>query len=1172
MSRLATPRAQAAAQAPAWKAKTPEDRRPATSGFPGGRLSPAQLRALDLSRHLVVTASAGSGKTTVLVERFLKILESNGFKPEQVVAITFTEEAAAQMRQEISRAVEGRLADQTHPDSRWEHVYPLLSLARITTIHGFCLSVLRQYPLEAGLDPGFTLLSPAEQRLRLLGSVQNFLRRLSRQLDAQLGILLDSVPRSSLEPLFVQMLERRSYLESLQVGESPGGGPWFGPLRRRYREETAHRLLRLPAWAELGQILDELPEALLRTGDSCARRCGGQKELLLQKERLPARDFLRRFQRTLSTAVSPSRPWRGSPHYARLRTLWSSLKRELERYPLDFEAGETEERHFVAALGALKSVYDRLRQDYQREKSRDAVLDFEDLLIHTARLLARRDVCEALWRRYRFLLVDEFQDTNFLQWEILRRLVGPGTNLFAVGDAKQSIYRFRDADVTVFRELQCWMRERGRRLEMSENYRALPQLIEFNNRLFGSLFREGLDYEAAHQPMLSWRAPSSSPTEHCVEACFYQGEPASETLYEAEKVATRIVRLVQEEGIELSDVAILLRARTRLKEYEEALRRHRIPFQTVGGVGFYERQEVADLVNLLRFLADADNDVALLGILRSPFFNLSDEDLFLLSLVPGSTYWQKLENAGSDRRSWRFALECLSGWRNLWHRETLAGFLGRALRETGFMEILSASPRGAQNCGNVRKFMDLARAFEAERSRSLREFLRFVEALMEGEPGEAEATTAAHDPGQVVKIYTIHGAKGLQFPVVICPELGTPLLAGRKNLFHVHTLRTPGGPQTFLGLKIWNPGGNPPYQDLKHPVYRMCQRLDEYRQIAEEKRLLYVAATRARDRLILIGRRTSQLSYAAWIEEAFGGELKSFAFRESGGGEEARLFSSPATANPRPWPEGFPPLPRKLGWSATELVLFSRCPYRYYLSRIEGWREDGPGGPGREEEELLMGAAVHEILEKPLGGDKGLQVYLQAWEQRCRHSLAPEILEEMKRRIRAEVQRVTAHPFYERLRRAVRLYSEKPFSVRERDRVVTGSIDKLFQEADGGWVVVDFKTDRLSGLELSKKIAQEGYDLQVGIYLWAVSRILGREEVQGFLFFTHTGDVVSVPFDAALRSRCESLLAAAPQVLRLSSFPRTEVRESCFSCGFYRQRLCSGARPAGQQAEQRSLW
>ncbi len=244
---------------------------------------------------MAITAAAGSGKTTVLVERFVWTLEKNGFRPERIVAITFTEEAAAQMRERIRKAVEFRREQfdegQEEAANPWNRALRFLSAARITTIHGFCLSLLREHPLEAGLNPGFQLLPPGEQELRLSEFVKQSLADFSAARHPALAALLRYLGRVSLEPMLREMIQRRNHLPTLASGQLQ-----TAELEKIYRRETAAVILRLPEWDQLWEVLETVPARLLRDGSSCSRRSGAQLRLRRRRGDLTDADFIRLFQ------------------------------------------------------------------------------------------------------------------------------------------------------------------------------------------------------------------------------------------------------------------------------------------------------------------------------------------------------------------------------------------------------------------------------------------------------------------------------------------------------------------------------------------------------------------------------------------------------------------------------------------------------------------------------------------------------------------------------------------------------------------------------------------------------------------------------------------------------------------------------------------------------------
>ena len=272
-----------------------------------------------------------------------------------------------------------------------------------------------------------------------------------------------------------------------------------------------------------------------------------------------------------------------------------------------------------------------------------------------------------------------------------------------------------------------------------------------------------------------------------------------------------------------------------------------------------------DLTNLLGVLDDPGRDLELLGVLRSPLFSFSDEDLLLLSLRQGSGIWEKLRSAKSPTealpRHWIFARESLDEWLQASYQGA-AAMLARAIAETGYDEIMADGGRGDLARTSIRRLLELARRFEIDHGPSRRPFLRYLKGLRR---------LGAHEGGLAeggsnrIRVHTIHGAKGLQYPAVILPDLGASLLAGMNDPFFGQPVGTEANQYCF-GLSIRNPQRR--YEPYRHPHYEMLRRLDQYRQAAEEKRLLYVALTRARERLVLIGKKSGRPSYARWLQEA----------------------------------------------------------------------------------------------------------------------------------------------------------------------------------------------------------------------------------------------------------------------------------------------------------------
>ncbi len=1134
-------------------------------------LNQAQQAALDLSSNIALTAAAGSGKTTVLIERFLHILRSNEYKPEEVVAITFTEEAARQMRERVGEEIEERVvAEEPGGTGLWRRALTHLPRSPITTIHGFCYSLLREYSWGIGLDPDFELLDPSRQQLLAAGAVSQTLQDSALQQRSSLRKLLHYLPRSSLEGLFRQMLGRRHHLSL----EDKLDEEWLKDL---YLHESAAVLLRAPEWERLLEQLQSVPEKLLRQPNSISVRCRKQLDLLERRPTVDPRSFVERFGLTLESRIVPTPEWSYQGSCSELLAGWRVLGKLIKN-----DAGlgictEEGDRHFREALLCVHELHREIVHRYEAEKRMESGLDFEDLLVESARLVQQPEVLKLIQERFRFFLVDEFQDTNELQWKILSPLVQKPSNLLVVGDAKQSIYRFRNADVSVFRRVQDWIKKSGRIIEMPDNYRAAPRLIHFCNEIFSTVFSGDLEYEASHQQM---EVARQDATDGQVESFFFTLEPelpASATP-EPFLVAATVERLIKQ-GYAYSDMAILLRARTRLKFYEENLRLKGIPFQTIGGTGFFRRQEVLDLLNLLRFLHRPQDDIALVGVLRSPLFSLSDDDLVVLSSKTGQSFWEKLNQSVRTGRQvsgqLEFAREQLDSWLQRAKVRSVSILLEEALADTGFLSILSVSRRGQQARQNVRKLMFMVRNLEKERRVHLREVIRFLETLTRAEPNEPEAEVLRPSE-DAVRIFTIHGAKGLQFRAVILPELGRKLADIRRDRFVAESFSSEAGSVSYFGFKMRDPSNR--YRDLRHPTYQMLRRLDKYRQLAEEKRLLYVALTRAQDHLVLLGEKTGGESYSRWLRDAGSDELSQVP-RELEQGLEDWLKREEDVHEKLPdWisaleprqpsvevgadPPGTSARPlQKTTWSPTELTAFHLCPRRFFLGELLAHPEVNPfGGPAVDPLPSLLGEVVHDVIEKTRDVDNTPEVegVLKSWKERMESRLT-SARSDFETEVRRHLTIVAGSPVYQELREARRVYREQEFHIRRGDHRLTGVLDALYQRDDLSWTVVDFKTVELrdrSALEVS---LHRGFMLQVELYLWAAQRILETSELKAVLLFTSTGETVEMDYSRELRERCDQMVDSLPIVVAEEAFAVTTRPGLCQECGFKARGLCPGA-------------
>jgi ATP-dependent helicase/nuclease subunit A len=503
---------------------------------------------------------------------------------------------------------------------------------------------------------------------------------------------------------------------------------------------------------------------------------------------------------------------------------------------------------------------------YDLLKVRHGVLDFQDLLVQTRNLL-RDDagVRERLQRRYRFVLIDELQDTDPVQMELVELLTGADLTLgklFAVGDHSQSIYRFRGADVQLFKQLRRRMPHEGR-LGLTRNFRSQPAILDFVNALVGSSFAEapdrwrqtGLeDYEPLHA---HFAQVNPGP---CVE--FLWSPRADEDLAnearatEAAWIARRIAamvrqseKLVTEDGqlrsVRPGDIVLLFRAMTNVELYESALRGEGLDYYLVGGRAFFAQQEIYDLLNLLRALENPQDEVSLAGTLRAPFCCLSDEALYVLSR-PGKGLWAGLHDdiarshlSDDDRPRADLAARNLAGWRAAKDRLPIAGLINRVFADCGYDAATQFEFLADRKLANLWKLVDLARRFDRSGLFGLAEFIARLGDLVKSQPREEQAATQPEN-ADVVRLMSIHQAKGLEFPVVFLVDMAAPVGSRHPPVAHW---------DARLGCVVRPPSEDPPpFTDFGWKLWQAGEEVEDWR---EDLRTLYVACTRAEDYLVL---------------------------------------------------------------------------------------------------------------------------------------------------------------------------------------------------------------------------------------------------------------------------------------------------------------------------------
>ncbi|MBI5870003.1 MAG: UvrD-helicase domain-containing protein [Actinobacteria bacterium] len=1112
----------------------------------GFKPTDSQKKAIGrLDGRLFIAAGAGSGKTAVVANRYVEAIASGKAEVDQILTITFTKKAAAEMMKRVRKVLRQRMHEDPDPEraERMRRAYRNIESSRISTNDSFYAQVLQANALAAGIDPRFTVAD-----------------------ESSAGVMREAAFDEALQ----EFVERNGAAgtDFVMAYDPKLWGSLFGIIDGVYttiRSRGHKPRLPLPdpeglyvqRSRRLLKAIDDFDDEVKRTGASYAT-IGSVQETNWK---------LRAACSSTQMDVRRQMLDEGKPCAAR-----GALKEEIKEIQQARSACLTALDSFKAVdtLRLMSDLLETYHRIYSRKKSDEGVMDFADLALKTRDLLVEnKSISHRLSSSFEMIMVDEYQDTNPLQARITD-LINTG-NLMMVGDENQSIFGFRDAEVGLFQEEDRQAEAGGYRIPLAENFRSQPEILKFVDAIFQREEMLGRRYL-----QLEPKASLDPRPEECrIEVLVVDQKPpcrekalsASDArAVEAQLIAERLQQL-HGEGYSFGDMAIIMANRTEVDLYSDALDRANINNYLAIGVKYFGRPELGDSINILRLLVNQLDDEALVAALRSPMVKVSDDTLYWLRQAAGrdsernpNPLWLAVRRlnepgllvniTGSERGKLSSFAADLTRLRDYAARHSLQETASRVIAYNDYAAATAAGPGGRQALANLMKLLDLAADFEAAWGRDLAAFTEFLGRQKSSDAREADAPVEEEGVDSV-RIMTMHSAKGLEFPLVVLPKLGSQKNYGPKGKPAVLLDREEDSGR--VGLRFAEPG-----QDDKTAVFDYDELEDEKaaRELEEEKRLIYVAMTRAERHLILVGfadlekpgKGTGEGSRPFdWIRDRLDLDRKSrpgldeltqlediadarvclqvctdpdvVLARAAETESEHELAEAPEPVNPAirdmPGPAIFvPPV-----ISPTSLDAFNACPRRYYFDKVLGIGRlldiDAGGGAavdGGNLNHMEMGSLVHHLLEHELEAaiDGSVTPVMMdvaavalfssagaadaaAGSETAASDAAPKTL------VTADYQRAAAllasfarTPVARTIlaaHDASLLKKELPFQTLVGQTMVQGFIDALCPDDDSGTLVVDYKTGNPGEGKAALDRAAAAYKYQMTSYALAASRL-----------------------------------------------------------------------------------
>lgn len=1078
--------------------------------------TPEQALAINtIKSNVSLLAGAGSGKTYVLMKRFVQILRADlSVNPTNIVAITFTRKAADEIKGRVRQAV-SECVEQAQNDLerlRWQEHLQKVESAPISTIHSLCSRILRDNPVETQLDPEFTILEDFEAQDFFKETLQQYLRKNIKE-NAALRRLVQTYGVNS----FVNQVTALGDKLSELVREDNLAEPYL-----KAKEE-------LPA---LQQKLFAAVRDVIEAREALGAKTKGRQTLTeaaglldeMQKQLLAPEPDCSLLDASGVVKVS------GKALAAELTNL-KNMRQELNHVLLNAKGCDLVQDW----LAVLQEFYACL----SARKQENNVLFNDDLDLLAIEHLQKNEALRQKYQeRYKYIMVDEFQDTNERQRQLIYLLCGNKldgkNNLFIVGDVKQSIYRFRHADVSVFNKVKEDIAQNaGQNLGMKTNFRSTQSIVESCNTAFCQL----MDLPKEEICLEHHEGANTGGAKVCLLQVPYKskdddlGAKEDKWQKEAEAIAAYLQQELPKVEPQLRPVAskaILLRAMTHCEILRQTLQGYGINCVVVKGKGFYEQQEVLDILNLLAALHNRYASLELAGALRSNYFGLDDATLTQLfwQTENDKPLWDVLQAVGSGELQLNLqpeqqalamhAAERLRSLRQAAALMALPELFAQLWDELKPEFVLSQQENGPSKLANVKKLRRLAQQYCQTKQASLAEWLQNVKDLRASSSKEPAATVQADD---ALQIMTIHNSKGLEFDLVILPQLDKSVKGDTASIKYL-----PGkeGEQGLLGIKV----PDKEMQLQNSGVYELAKARDSELEEEESRRLLYVAMTRAQKQLLMVGTVAEeklpeaviglpsakgwwqqlqavfeadwekQESSCPWVRLLCADALSPAVVQQ---GEQQKLALEPLALSPLP---AYAACGRTC-FTASALQTYLHCQRQYYYQQVLAVPELEQTVAGEQAHELpasVTGSIVHKALEL-YNGYNAEAVFAIALDEFAPGAAATQAKSMFDAYIVSDLYKALPK------KQKRELEFVQPL---QQELAAEGVIDLLAFDEDDNMIIVDYKT----GTPPEPDEVKLGYAYQLALYKDAAKKLYpGKRVVRAELHFLQNMSVWQLPLD-----------------------------------------------------------